>query len=48
MTKLKQRSYEAPITEALELRFEGIVCASKGQNQNVSESQNFGGIGGWE
>ena len=41
-------AYVAPECEALELRFEGIVCTSIGQNQDVSESQTFGGFGGWE
>ena len=51
MTKesiLFHSAYVAPECEALELRFEGIVCTSIGQNQDVSESQTFGGFGGWE
>lgn len=46
MTKNKL-AYEAPKTESQELRFEGIVCTSPGQNQSVGESQNYGGINGW-
>ena len=43
-------AYVAPECEALELRFEGIVCTSTsiGQNQDVSESQTFSGFGDWE
>ena len=42
-------TYLSPETETLVVRFEDSILqvASPGQNQNVEESQEFGGIGGW-
>lgn len=44
----KKEFYASPEAELFEVRFEGVVCTSPGQNQSVENPQNYGGISGWE
>ena len=42
--KQKLESYEAPITNVLELRFEGMVCTSPGLwDDSIIPGTNWGG-----
>ena len=39
---MKKENYETPVTEVLELRFEGIVCESPNGDREGYEYYNLG------